>query len=152
MTNEVTIIIAEDDEGHAALIKKNLKRAGILNEIVRFRDGQEILDYLFRRGDGPHRDPGTPVVVLLDIRMPKVDGVEVLRQLKHDQELRKIPVIMVTTTDDPREVDRCHAIGCSNYVTKPVDYDNFVNAIRQLGLFLAVVQVPQIDGTMQEEE
>lgn len=146
MTNEVVILIAEDDEGHATLIKKNLKRAGILNQILHFKDGQETLDYLFRRGEGPHLEHGIPIVLLLDIRIPKVDGVEVLRQIKQDEELRKIPVIMVTTTDDPREVERCHAIGCSNYVTKPVDYDKFVAAIHQVGLFLMVVQVPAING------
>ena len=75
-----------------------------------------------------------------------LDGTEVLKLLKADKELRKIPVIMITTTDDPREVEKCHAIGCSNYITKPVDYDAFVNAIRQLGLFLAVVQVPAVHG------
>ncbi len=145
MTNDVTIIIAEDDEGHAALIKKNLKRAGIVNQILHFKDGQETLDFLFKRGDGPHLEHGTSIILLLDIRMPKVDGVEVLRQMKQDSELRKIPVIMVTTTDDPREVEKCHEIGCSNYVTKPVDYDKFVTAIHQLGLFLMVVQVPAIN-------
>jgi len=146
MTNEVVILIAEDDEGHAALIKKNLQRDGIVNPILHFKDGQDILDYLFRRGAGPHWAKGTPLVLLLDIRMPKVDGVEVLRQIKQHEELRKIPVIMLTTTDDPREVEHCHAIGCSNYVHKPVDYDKFVAAIRQLGLFLMVVEVPTIDG------
>jgi CheY-like chemotaxis protein len=146
MTNEVVILIAEDDEGHATLIKKNLHRAGIVNSILHFKDGQEILDYLFRRGAGPHWEKGTAIVALIDIRMPKIDGVEVLRQIKDHDELRKIPVIMITTTDDPREVERCHAIGCSNYVTKPVDYDQFVAAIRQLGLFLLVVEVPQING------
>lgn len=149
MTNEVLIIIAEDDEGHAALIKRNLTRAGIMNTILHFKDGQETLDYLFRRGRDPHREPGKALVLLLDIRMPKVDGVEVLRQIKQDKELRKIPVLMVTTTDDPREIEKCHAIGCSNYVTKPVDYDKFVKAIRQLGLFLTVVQVPKINGTLK---
>jgi CheY-like chemotaxis protein len=146
MTNEVVILIAEDDEGHATLIKKNLRRAGIVNSILHFKDGQEILDYLFRRGAGPHWKQGTAIVVLLDIQMPKIDGVEVLRQIKHHDELCKIPVIMITTTDDPREVERCHAIGCSNYVTKPVDYEKFVAVIRQLGLFLLVVEVPTING------
>lgn len=145
MTNEVMIIIAEDDEGHATLIQKNLKRAGILNPILHFNDGQETLDYLFRRGAGPHWKPGAALMLLLDIRMPKIDGVEVLQQLKQHEELRKIPVIIITTTDDPREIERCHAIGCNNYVTKPVDYDKFVAAIRQLGLFLMVVEVPQIN-------
>lgn len=146
-TNEATVIVAEDDEGHAGLIKRNLRRSGITNDILHFKDGQETLDFLFSRGTGTHRERGCPYLLLLDIRMPKVDGVEVLRQIKQDDELRKMPVTMVTTTDDPREVERCHAIGCSNYVTKPVDYEKFVSAIRQLGLFLMVVQVPMVNGT-----
>jgi CheY-like chemotaxis protein len=146
MHESVIILVAEDDEGHAKLIKKNMSRAGIVNQVMLFRDGQEILDFLFRHGDSPHRERGAAYVLLLDIRMPKVDGIEVLRQIKADEELRKLPVIMVTTTDDPREVANCHALGCSSYLTKPVDYDSFVSAIRQLGLFLAVVQVPTING------
>ncbi|WP_224747027.1 response regulator [Pelovirga terrestris] len=146
MNQEVIILIAEDDEGHALLIRKNLTRAGITNRIIHFKDGQEVLDFLFCRGDGPQRKPGEAYVLLLDIRMPKLDGTEVLEQVKADPELRKIPVVMITTTDDPREIDRCHQLGCSNYITKPVEYEGFVNAIRQLGLFLAVVQVPSING------
>ncbi len=147
MNQDVIILVAEDDEGHAGLIRKNLARAGIANQLLHFKDGQAIVDFLFKQGEGPHRQPGVPYVLLLDIRMPKLDGTEVLKLLKADQELRKIPVIMITTTDDPREVEKCHAIGCSNYITKPVDYDAFVNAIRQLGLFLAVVQVPALHGS-----
>jgi len=146
MKKEVIILIAEDDEGHAALIKKNLKRAGINNEMIHFKDGQETLDFLFRKGDGQHRQAGIPYLLLLDIRMPKVDGVGVLKRIKADEELRKMPVVMITTTDDPKEVENCHAIGCSNYVTKPIDYDKFVQAIKQLGLFLLVVEVPKING------
>ncbi len=144
MNQEVIILIAEDDEGHALLIRKNLARAGISNRINHFKDGQEVLDFLFCQGAGPHLKAGEAYVLLLDIRMPKVDGTEVLAQLKAHPELRKIPVIMITTTDDPREINRCHQLGCSNYITKPVEYEGFVNAIRQLGLFLAVVQVPRI--------
>src|SRR5579862_924239 len=106
MTQEVVILVAEDDEGHARLIQKNLSRAGLHNPIQRFANGQEALDFLFRRGPGPHRGGDTSYLLLLDIRMPKVDGVEVLRQIKSDPELRKMPVIMLTTTDDPREVER----------------------------------------------
>jgi len=146
MNNEVVLLMAEDDEGHAGLIRKNLSRAGIVNELIHFKDGQEILDYLNRTGNGPHRKSGVAHVLLLDIRMPKLDGVEVLEQVKLDPELRKIPVIMITTTDDPREVERCHDLGCSNYIAKPIEYESLVNAIRQLGLFLAVVQVPKING------
>lgn len=146
MHKSVVVLVAEDDEGHAGLIRKNLTRAGIMNEILHFTDGQGVLDFLFRKGDGPHREAETAYVLLLDIRMPKLDGVEVLAQLKADPELRKLPVIMVTTTDDPREVERCHALGCSNYISKPVDSESFMNAVRQLGLFLAVVEVPRING------
>lgn len=141
---EITILLADDDEGHAGLIRKSLARAGIVNEILRFADGQAVVDFLFLKGNGPHRVPGQAYVLLLDIRMPKLDGVEVLRRIKGDPELKKMPVIMITTTDDPREVEHCHALGCSNYITKPVDHDAFVNAIRQLGLFLLVVQVPKV--------
>ena len=144
MTRDVIILIADDDAGHARLIEKNLNRAGLLNKILRFEDGQQILDFLFGRGDGPKRSSDAAYFILLDIRMPKVDGVEVLRQLKADPELRKIPVSMLTTTDDPREVERCHALGCNNYIVKPVDYDKFSDAIRQLGLFVSLVQVPEI--------
>ncbi len=147
MNRDVVILVAEDDEGHAGLIRKNLARAGIANQLLHFKDGQAIVDFLFRHGEGAQRQDGIPYVLLLDIRMPKLDGTEVLKLIKADEELRKIPVIMITTTDDPREVEKCHAIGCSNYITKPVDYDAFVNAIRQLGLFLAVVQVPALHGT-----
>ena len=144
MTRDVVILIADDDAGHARLIEKNLNRAGLVNKILRFEDGQQILDFLFRRGGGPARSAEAAYFILLDIRMPKVDGVEVLRQLKADPELRKIPVSMLTTTDDPREVERCHALGCNNYIVKPVDYDKFSDAIRQLGLFVSLVQVPEI--------
>ena len=146
MNKEVAILIAEDDEGHAALIKKNLGRAGITNPMFHFKDGQEVLDFLFRRGAPPHRESHAAYLLLLDIRMPKVDGVEVLRQVKADPELRKLPVTMITTTDDPREVTRCHEIGCNNYITKPVDYEQFLMAIRQLGLYLMVIEVPKVNG------
>lgn len=147
MNQEMVILIAEDDDGHASLIRKNLIRAGIANRLIHFRDGQEVLDFLFYRGE-LKRETGTPYVLLLDIRMPKVSGVEVLEQIKAHKELCKIPVIMITTTDDPREVEHCHSLGCSNYITKPIEYEAFVNAIRQLGLFLAVVQIPKVNGAL----
>ncbi|MCP3941659.1 MAG: response regulator [Desulfobacteraceae bacterium] len=146
MHSDVIILVAEDDEGHANLIKKNLKRAGIINQVLLFKDGQEILNFLFRKNGGLKRESGRAYVLLLDIQMPKVDGVQVLEQIKADSNLKKLPVIMITTTDDPREIVNCHAMGCSNYITKPIDYENFVNAVRQLGLFLSVVQVPIING------
>lgn len=142
--DEVVILIAEDDLGHARLVEKNLRRAGLHNQIHRFDNGQAILDFLFRRSESK-RPAETPYLLLLDIRMPQVDGVEVLRQVKADEELRKIPVIMLTTTDDPREVERCHAIGCSSYIVKPVNYEKFAEAITNLGLYISLVQVPEIE-------
>jgi CheY-like chemotaxis protein len=151
MKKEVTILIAEDDSGHAALIRKNISRAGISNPILHFMDGQELLDFLFKKEDSPHRIGDASYLLLLDIRMPKVDGIEVLRNIKADKELRKIPVIMLTTTDDPHEIENCHKLGCSNYITKPVNYEKFVDVIKKLGLFLMVVEVPGIDKQLTNE-
>ncbi|PAW77309.1 MAG: hypothetical protein B9S27_08265 [Opitutia bacterium Tous-C8FEB] len=140
MTTSPTILIADDDEGHAILIRENLEAAGLRNPIRHFRDGQAVLDFLLR---DPARADG-PFLVLLDIRMPKVDGIEVLRRLKADANLRKIPVIMLTTTDDAREVTRCHELGCNVYLQKPVDYDRFSDAIRRLGQFVPLLHVPRL--------
>lgn len=146
MKGDVTIILAEDDDGHASLIKKNLQRIGIENEILHFRDGEETLNFFFGTGAGPHMKSGTSYVLLLDIRMPKTDGLEVLRKLKSDSVLQKMPVIMITTTDDPDEVERCHALGCNVYIAKPVDYDRFVKSMNHLGLFLKMSEFPRING------
>jgi CheY-like chemotaxis protein len=146
MHKDVVILVAEDDEGHAGLIKKNLVRAGLNNTILHFKDGQETLDFLYGTGSKDHRQSGIAYLLLLDIRMPKIGGIEVLEQVKTDPELCKIPTIMITTTDDPREIEKCHALGCNNYISKPLDYDKFITAIRQLGLFLSVIQVPKING------
>ena len=142
-SEEMVILLAEDDEGHAYLIQQNLQEAGVANRIVHVPNGQAALDYVHCRGLYTGRKPEGPLLVLLDINMPLADGFEVLRQLKADPHTEQLPVIMLTTTDDPREVQRCYQAGCSSYVTKPVDYDRFVEAIRRLGLFLSIVQVPR---------
>lgn len=141
ITDSLVIVLAEDDAGHAQLVKRNLQRAGIANEIVHVTDGQEALDYVFRKGGHTGR-AGQPMLLLLDINMPRIDGVEVLRQVKQNDALNKIPVIMLTTTDDPREIERCYELGCNVYITKPVAYEAFVEAIRRLGLLLQVVKLP----------
>ena len=138
------ILIVDDDEGHAVLVRSSLEEAGLNNEIEHFPDGQAALDFLFHRGSGPHMKKGRPYLILLDIRMPKVDGVEVLRQLKADKELHKLPIIMLTTTEDPREVDRCHDLGCNVYLQKPVDYGKFAEAMRRLGMFITLLLVPSV--------
>ena len=141
MTNQLTptSLIVDDDEGHAILIRENLEAAGLRNPIQHFRDGQAVLDFFAQR---PHMPES--FLVLLDIRMPKVDGIEVLRRLKADAELSRLPVIMLTTTDDSREVERCYELGCNVYIQKPVDYERFAEAIRRLGLFMSLVLVPSM--------
>ena len=144
MTNEVVVLIAEDDDGHAQLIKRNLQRSGIKNKIQRFCDGKEILDFLLNKQD-MQKLPRESYVLLLDIRMPGIDGIEVLRTLKSNPATKRLPIIMLTTTDDPQEIKRCHDLGCNTYITKPIKYENFITAIRQLGLFLLIIEVPNID-------
>lgn len=146
MNNDIIIIITEDDDGHAFLITKNLRRAGIGNEIIHFKNGREVLDFLLQRGNGLHREDKASYLMLLDINMPEIDGIEVLRQVKQNKELRKIPTIMVTTTDDPREIEKCYELGCNVYVTKPVDYEKFIDAINRLGFFLMVAEIPKMSG------
>lgn len=146
MKNAPVILIVEDDEGHAILVRQNLEAIGLNNPIEHFRDGQAVLDFLLRRGKGRVRERRQEYLLLLDIRMPKVDGIEVLRQVKSHEELRKLPVIMLTTTDDTREVERCHQLGCSVYIQKPVDYEKFAEAIQRLGLFITLLQVPAVNG------
>lgn len=138
----ITIVIAEDDEGHAALIQMNLRRAGVINQMVHVQDGQELLDYLGCEGAFADRDACHPMLVLLDLNMPRLDGVETLRRLKADPRTAKIPVLILTTTDDPREIEHCYQLGCSAYITKPVEYETFSAAIRELGQFLQFVSLP----------
>jgi CheY-like chemotaxis protein len=140
---QLTIVLAEDDEGHATLVQRNLRRAGIANDMVHLKDGQEALDYIHCQGRFTDRPLDGSLLILLDINMPRVNGVEVLHRLKTDQKTAKLPVIILTTTDDPREVERCYQLGCSVYVTKPVAYEEFVEAIRRLGLFLSIVKAPR---------
>lgn len=138
------ILIVDDDEGHAVLVRDSLQEAGLSNPIEHFADGQAVLDFFFPRGNGPHLENGQAYLLLLDIRMPKVDGVEVLRRLKADKELRKLPIIMLTTTEDPREVARCHDLGCNVYLQKPIDYGKFADAMKQLGLFITLLHIPPV--------
>jgi CheY-like chemotaxis protein len=139
---QLVILLAEDDEGHANLVRRNLRRAGIANDVIHVKDGQEALDYVRRAGAYAGRVPKAPLLVLLDVNLPRQDGVEVLRHIKADAKTAKLPVIMLTTTDDPREVERCYQLGCSVYITKPIAYEQFIEAIKRLGLFLAIVKVP----------
>jgi CheY-like chemotaxis protein len=142
MNHHVVVLVAEDDPGHAVLVERNLRRAGLVNDIRVFADGQEILDFLFGDALNAPELRDTQYLLLLDIRMPKVDGTEVLRRVKSDVHLRRIPCVMLTTTDDPLEIDKCHRLGCNSYVVKPLGADRFIETVRRLGLFLSVVEVP----------
>ncbi len=139
---EVTILLVEDDLGHARLIEKNLRRSNITNEVVTVGDGQQALDYLFGDGEYVESEHASPLLVLLDLNLPVLDGYQVLQRMKADERTKRIPVIILTTTDDAREVSRCYELGCNVYMTKPVDYTQFSEAIRKLGLFLSVVTIP----------
>lgn len=147
-TREINILIADDDDGHATLIQEQLEDSGVNNPIRRFCNGAEIWSFLAAEGPGPHRDPSRAYLLLLDIRMPKMDGVEVLRRIKGNPVLRNLPVIMLTTTDDPREVAECYALGCNSYVTKPVNFDDFSEVVKRLGLFISVIAVTPPGGGM----
>ncbi len=138
--SNVTILLAEDDDGHAELIRELLKEVGVKNPLTRFHDGQEVLDF-FKDRDSLLNNS---YLLLLDIRMPRVNGVDVLRHMKADDLLKDIPVIMLTTTDDPREVQNCYQLGCNCYVTKPIEFGQFTSVLKQLGLFLLIVQVPKL--------
>ncbi len=134
------ILLIEDDPGHARLVEKNLRRSQVMGEIIVLKDGQEAINYFF--GDKSHMRLDAPVLVLLDLNLPILDGYQVLKRLKRDAHTRHIPVIILTTADDAREIERCYALGCNVCVTKPVDYDQFSDAICKLGLFLGVIAIP----------
>jgi CheY-like chemotaxis protein len=140
--DEVTILLVEDDPGHARLIEKNLRRANVKNRIDLVPDGQQAVDYLFCEGKYADRQPSAPLLVLLDLNMPVLDGYQVLERMKADERTKHIPVIILTTTDDGREVARCYELGCNVYITKPVDYDQFSEAMGKLGLLLTINMIP----------
>ncbi len=144
MTNPqpVTIVIVEDDPGHARLIEKNIRRSNISNEVVILSDGQKASDYLLCEGEHAHSTRPVPLLVLLDLNLPVVDGFQLLRRLKSHKETKKIPVVVLTSSDEEREIAECYDLGCNVFITKPVDYQKFSDAIRNLGLFLAIVTFP----------
>ena len=136
----VNILIAEDDDAAAHLIKTNLMRAGLEASYLRARNGEEVLQLL----DGGTISPSDKLVVLLDIRMPKIDGIRVLKEMKGSAALKKIPVIMLTTSDRAQEVDECYRIGCNAYLKKQVDYSRFVDSIKKLASFIQSCEIPII--------
>jgi len=138
---ELIILIAEDDDGHAELIQSGLVESGVCNRFIRFRNGEEVWLFFTGNGDKEVRDKHKSYLLLLDINMPKMDGVEVLTKMKMNPDTKEIPVIMLTTTDDPREVEACYNLGCNAYITKPVEFVIFAETLKRLGLFIQIVKI-----------
>jgi CheY-like chemotaxis protein len=136
------ILLVEDDPGHVLLIEKNLRRACVLNEIIKLDDGGKAVDYLFNEGEYASSDNPVPLLILLDMNLPVLSGLQVLERIKADERTRRIPVVMLTTTDSPHEIEKCYDLGCNIYIVKPVNYVKFSEAIRNLGLFLSTVRTP----------
>ena len=141
----VSIVMIEDDEGHARLIERNIRRAGVNNEIHSFRNGTDGLRHLLGEDGSGEDSAQRSMLILLDLNLPDMTGVDILAKVKANQHTKRSPVIILTTTDDEREIKRCYDLGANVYITKPVNYEGFANAIQQLGLFLAVMQVPVTD-------
>ena len=136
------ILLVEDSPNDIELILAALSEYRLANEVVVVRDGEEALDYLYRRGVFKLRMEGSPVVVLLDLKLPKVDGLEVLAQLKSDPDLRKVPVVILTSSREEQDLIDSYELGTNAYVVKPIDFHEFVDSIKSLGLFWAVVNQP----------
>ena len=136
------ILLAEDNPNDVELTLAALAEINLANEVVVVRDGAETLDYLYRRNGFANRPPGHPAVLLLDLKMPKIDGLDVLRALKADAQLRTIPVVMLTSSREEQDLVRSYTLGANAYVVKPVDFRSFIDAVRQLGAFWAVINEP----------
>jgi CheY-like chemotaxis protein len=146
MKKEPVIILAEDDDGHVGLILYSLKESGIKNEILRFKDGEETLDFFFKRGNRPHQEEGVTYILLLDIRLPGIDGIEVLRRLKEDKWVDEFPIIMISTMDNPKDIEKCMELGCSNYFVKRPSFEKFSQTIQQLGQYINEIILPGISN------
>ena len=149
MTNLGRILMVEDDPKDVELTMTALEEYNLANEVVVVNDGEEALDFLHCRGKWVTRPHANPAVMLLDLKLPKVDGLEVLRQIKSDEELRLIPVVVLTSSHEEKDMVASYRLGVNAYVVKPVDFHEFVNAIRELGVFWAVINVPP-PGTVRK--
>ncbi|HEV7691106.1 MAG TPA: response regulator [Hyphomonadaceae bacterium] len=139
----VEIVMVEDDEGHAQLIERNIRRAGVNNKLTAFTNGTSALSYLLGPDGQGTVHARRSLLILLDLNLPDMSGVDILTKVKANTHIKRSPVVVLTTTDDQTEIQRCYDLGANVYITKPVNYENFANAIRQLGLFLSVIQVPK---------
>jgi CheY-like chemotaxis protein len=144
------ILLVEDDPKDVELTLTALEEYNLANEVVVTRDGAQALDYLYCRGDFSTRSNENPAVLLLDLKLPKVDGLEVLQQIKSDEKLKMIPVVVLTSSHEERDMMASYSLGVNAYVVKPVDFHEFVNAIKELGIFWAVINEPP-PGSMKKK-
>ncbi|MBB4659454.1 response regulator [Parvularcula dongshanensis] len=139
----VSIVMVEDDEGHARLIERNIRRAGVTNDIQGFTDGQSALDFLLGPDGSGSVNAGRQLLVLLDLNLPDMTGIDILEKIKANDHTKLAPVVVLTTTDDEVEIQRCYDAGANAYITKPVNYEGFADTIRNLGMFFSIIQVPE---------
>ena len=145
------ILLVEDSANDMALTTEALQESGLANDLTWARDGQEALDYMYRRGSFSERPAGNPAVILLDLKMPRVDGLQVLAKLKSDEQLRTVPIVMLTSSAEESDVARSYGLGVNAYVVKPVAFAQFVSALRELSSFWAVINQPP-PGTVRRTE
>lgn len=136
------ILLVEDDHKDVELILSALAENRLANEVLVVRDGEEALDYLYRRAQFRLRRPGNPAVVLLDLKLPKIHGLDVLKQIKSDEKLKSVPVVVLTSSTEAPDLEQSYQLGVNAYVVKPVDFAQFVTALKQIGLFWAVINEP----------
>ena len=136
------ILLVEDDPKDVELTLTALNEYNLVNEIVVVRDGVDALDYLYCRGVFKQRNNGNPIVILLDLKMPKLDGFQVLKQIKADAQLRLIPVVVLTSSRESRDLEKCYQLGINAYVVKPVHFSEFIEAVKQVGIFWALINEP----------
>ncbi len=141
--DQAAVLLVEDDPGHALLIEKNLRRAGLTSSIVVLDNGKRAVDYLLKQGDYAPSGHLLPPFVLLDLDLPVLNGIQVLKLMKSDERTKRIPVIVLASTDNPWEIAQCYELGCNLFVTKPVEYNRFSDAIQRLGTFLSIIKTPE---------
>jgi CheY-like chemotaxis protein len=145
------ILLVEDNAKDVELTLEALSEYKIANEVIVVRDGQQALDFMFRKGEYEARPPGYPAVILLDLKMPKVDGLEVLRRLKSSDEFKRIPIVMLTSSREEADLVKSYDLGVNSYVVKPVGFPEFLDAVKQLGVFWAMINEPP-PGTSDSDQ
>ena len=138
------ILLAEDNPKDAELILLALQESNLLNDVVRVKDGAEALDYLYKRGKFTQRDDGNPIVALIDLKMPKVDGLQVIKEIKSNDKFKTIPTVVLTSSKEEKDLVEGYKLGINAYVVKPVEYEKFGDTVKQLGVFWALINEPPV--------